>query len=88
MRIRRSHELGLEEARVRIDRVTVELERLYSLKSHWDGDHVVVRGDSVDGRIVIEHRFIEVHVELGLALMLFEGQIRSTIEIAMDEHFR
>ena len=86
MRIRRDHDLGLEEARSRIDRVTVELERQYSLTSTWDGDHVVVRGNGVNGRIVVEHHYVEVHMRLGLTLMFFETQIRSGIEGAMDEH--
>ena len=86
MIIRRDHDLGLEEARSRIDRVTVELERQYSLSSSWEGEHVVVRGSGVNGRIVVEHYYVEVHMKLGLTLMLFERQIRSGIESAMDEH--
>lgn len=88
MRIWRQHELGLAEARNRIDRVTAELERRYSLISRWDGDHVVVRGNDVNGRIVIAHNYVEANIRLGLTLMLFKSQIRSGIVAAMDEHFR
>jgi putative polyhydroxyalkanoate system protein len=86
MRIRRGHELGLTEARIRIDRVSAELERRYSMRSSWDGDHVVVRGTDVSGRIVISHNYVEAHIRLGLTLILFERQIRSGIVAAMDEH--
>lgn len=88
MRIRREHGLGLAEARSRIDRVSEELERRFSLRSSWDGDHVVVRGSDVNGRIVIAHDYVEAHIRLGLTLLLFEPQIRSGIVAAMDEHLR
>jgi putative polyhydroxyalkanoate system protein len=88
MRIWRDHELGLAEARNRIDRVTAELEKRFSLRSSWDGDHVVVRGNDVNGRIVIAHNYVEAHIRLGLTLILFERQIRSGISAAMDEHLR
>ena len=87
MRIRRDHELGLEGARRRIDRLRAELERQYSMASAWDGDHVVVTGSGVNGRIIVEPEYVEVEIRLGLTLMLFERQIRTGIKNAMDEHF-
>lgn len=87
MRIRRSHTLGLEEARVRIDRIAETLGQRYSLTSTWRGDHVVVRGNGVNGRIVVAHEHVEAEIRLGLAFLLMERQIRSGIEEVMDEHF-
>ncbi|MDH3611828.1 MAG: polyhydroxyalkanoic acid system family protein [Gammaproteobacteria bacterium] len=87
MRIRRSHTLGLEEARVRIDRIAETLGQQYSLTSTWRGDYVVVRGNGVNGRIVVAHEYVEAEIRLGLAFLLMERQIRSGIEEVMDEHF-
>jgi len=87
MRIRRSHELGLEEARIRIDRIAATLGNQYSLTSSWRGDHVVVSGNGVNGRIVVAHEYVEAEIRLGISLMIMRRQIRSSIEDVMDEHF-
>jgi len=87
MRIRRSHELGLEEAKSRIDHVAETLGNQYSLTSSWNGDHVLVRGSGVNGRIDVSPQHVEAKIRLGIPLMLFHHQIRSRIEEVMDEHF-
>jgi putative polyhydroxyalkanoate system protein len=87
MKIRRSHALGLEEARDRIDHMAANLGHQYSLTSNWSGDHVVVRGNGVSGRIVVAHEYVEADIELGVPLVLMQGVIRAEIEAAMDEHF-
>jgi putative polyhydroxyalkanoate system protein len=86
MRIRRSHQLGIEEARSRANRIAGFLERQYSLTSTWRDDRLVVRGNGVNGHLVVAAESIELEVELGFALKLMEGPIRSAIESTMDEH--
>ena len=86
MRIRRSHELGLEEARNRVDRIAEQLKEEYSLTSTWNGDCVVVSGNGVNGRIVVAPQFVEADIKLGFTLLLLEGQIRSGIENGMVKH--
>ncbi len=87
MKIRRSHELGLEAARERIDHVAATLGSQYSLTSSWKGDHVRVDGNGVHGRIVVAPEYVEAEIRLGLPLMIMRHQIRSRIEDLMDEHF-
>jgi putative polyhydroxyalkanoate system protein len=87
MRIRRSHDLGLDEARIRIDRIAETLGNQYSLTSSWSGDHVLVRGNGVNGRIVVSHEHVEAEIHLGISLLLMHHQIRSRVEEVMDEHF-
>jgi len=87
MRIRRSHELGLEEAKSRIDHVAETLGNQYSLTSSWNGDHVLVRGNGVNGRINVSHEHVEAEIHLGIPLVLMHHQIRSRIEEVMDDHF-
>jgi len=87
MRIRRSHELGLEAARKKIDHVAATLGNQYSLTSSWRGDHVRVRGIGVNGRIVVAPEYVEAEIQLGIPLMIMKRQIQSRIEDLMDEHF-
>ena len=51
MKIRRHHKLGLDEARNRADRIAAYLAKQYSLTSTWEGDHLNVRGNGVQGRL-------------------------------------
>ena len=85
MRIRRSHKLGLEEARKRADLIAADLQQQFSLRSKWQGDALQVRGNGVTGQLKVDERNIELDVRLGFALKLMEGPIRSAIETMIDE---
>ncbi len=85
MRIRRSHNLGMEEARNRADRIAADLQQQFSLRSNWKGDALHVRGNGVIGQLKVDEQNIELNVRLGLALKLMEGPIRSAIEKMVDE---
>ena len=87
MKIRRNHDLGLEEARNRIDGMAEQLGKQYSVTSSWSGDHVVVQGNGVNGRIVVAHEYVEAQIQLGIPLAIMESQIRAGIEAVIDEHF-
>ncbi len=85
MRIRRSHNLGLEEARKRADRIAADLQQQFSLRSNWNGDALHVRGNGVTGQLTVDEQNIELNIRLGFALKLMEGPIRSAIETTIDE---
>ena len=85
MRIRRSHNLGLEEARKRADLIAADMQQQFSLKSKWQGDALQVRGNGVTGQLKVDEQNIELDVRLGFALKLMEGPIRSAIESTIDE---
>lgn len=86
MRIRREHDLGADEARLRVAKVAAGLERQFSLKSEWRGDELHFRGAGAKGKVSITDDSIEFNVELGFALMMMEPAIRSAINTALDEH--
>jgi putative polyhydroxyalkanoate system protein len=86
MNIRRSHQLGIEEARSRASEIAEHLDRQFSLTSRWQGDRLLVRGNGVNGHLVVAEESIELVVRLGFALKLMEGPIRSAIESTIDEH--
>ncbi|MBT8083408.1 MAG: polyhydroxyalkanoic acid system family protein [Gammaproteobacteria bacterium] len=85
MKIRRSHNLGAAEARVRADRVADDLREQFSLRSEWRGDAMLVSGTGVNGRLLVDDTHFELEIRLGFALKLMEGPIRSAIEKAIDE---
>jgi len=85
MRIRRNHHLGIEEARVRADRIAADLQRQFSLRSAWEGDALHVKGNGVSGQLQVDEEHFELNVKLGLALKLMEGPIRSAIEKMIDK---
>ncbi len=86
MKIRRKHTLGIEEAKRRVDQVADELGGKLNLTSRWEGDHLRVNGRGVSGRIVVEADNVEVHVTLGLAMLMLREPIRSSIEESMDHY--
>jgi len=85
MKIRRSHNLGLEEARKRADLIAADLREQFSLRSQWQGDALHVQGNGVSGQLHVDEHSIELDVRLGFALKLMEGPIRSAIETMIDE---
>lgn len=85
MRIHRNHNLGLEEARKRADRIAEDLRQQYSVTTQWQGDAMHVQGNGLSGQLLVDERHIELQVKLGLALKLMEGPIRSVIEKTIDE---
>jgi putative polyhydroxyalkanoate system protein len=85
MRISRSHDLGVDEAKNRVVQVAATLEKQFSLRSEWRDDELRFSGSGVNGQIAVSDTRIELHVRLGFALMMMEGPIRSAIEDALDE---
>ena len=53
MRIRRRHNLGMEEARNRADRIAADLGPQLSLRSNWQGDNLIVTGKGVSGHLKV-----------------------------------
>ncbi len=86
MKIKRKHSLGIEEARRRVDSVAEELGGKLRLTSRWEGDHLRVRGKGVSGRILVFEDSVEVHVHVGLAMMMLREPIRSAIESSIDHY--
>jgi putative polyhydroxyalkanoate system protein len=85
MKIRRSHSLGLKEARKRADRIAADLTDQFSLRAAWQGDALHVEGNGVRGQLQVDEEHVEVVITLGLALRLMEAPIRSVIEKAIDD---
>lgn len=85
MRIRRSHNLGIDEARRRADAIAADLEERFSFRSEWRGNELMVRGNGANGRLTVDDSHIELEIRLGFALSIMEAPIRSAIEATLDE---
>ena len=86
MNIRRSHNLGLDEARRRVDEVADDICGKYGLKSSWEGDELKIRGSGVNGCLRVAEHTVDIDVKLGFALSMMSGAIRSSIEESLDSH--
>ena len=73
MRIRREHDLGLDEAKRRVDGVAADISQKFSLRSAWQGDALMFRGTGVNGQVSVAADSVEFIVELGFALMLIQS---------------
>ena len=85
MKIRRRHSLGLEEARTRAARIASDLESQYNVASSWEGDALNVQGNGISGQLRVDDDYVELDVELGFAMKLMEGPIRTVIEQTIDK---
>lgn len=85
MRIRRSHQLGVDEAKDRVIGLARQLEKKFALRSEWRGDDLIFHGNGVHGRIQVAHDDIEIIVRLGLGLMMLKQPIRAEIEQTLDD---
>jgi putative polyhydroxyalkanoate system protein len=86
LKIKRKHSLGIEEARRRVDSIAEELGGKLKLTSEWEDDHLRVHGKGVSGRILVFEDGVEVHVHVGLAMMMLREPIRAAIESSIDHY--
>ena len=86
MHITRSHTLGTEEVKRRIDAVADSLSAKYGVKADWQGDDMKLSGTGVNGNIAVKDDSLDVDLKLGFALKMLESTIKSSIEEALDKH--
>ncbi len=86
IKIRREHDLGVDEAKRRVDLVAEDIGGKFNLRSRWEGDYLRVKGTGVNGHVVVAEQSVEVHVETGFAMMMFRETIRSAIENSIDDY--
>jgi putative polyhydroxyalkanoate system protein len=78
--------MGIEEARRRVDEIAADMGGRLNLSSEWRDNDLQIKGNGVAGAISVSEDAIEIVIELGFALKLMEGSIRSAIEGTMDKH--
>ena len=86
LKIVREHSLGIEEAKRRVDQVADELGGNLGLNHRWEGDRLLVKRPGVTGHIDVGEDRVEVHVRVGLAMIMLREPIRSAIENSIDHY--
>ena len=69
-----------------MDQAAEELGGKLRLSTQWQGDHLRLRGSGVTGRIIVEETSVEVHVTVGLTMIMFRESIRTAIEGSIDDY--
>ena len=82
--IERSHSLGLEVAREKVVEVEHKLQERYGLKTAWKGNTIHIDGKGVSGTLEVHDSSVRLDLKLGLALRVFAGKIKDSVEQAFD----
>ena len=86
IKIERSHNLSLDDAIKKANRIGEELEQEYGLNAHWKTKNVaIVTGKGVNGTMTISRDKVVVEMKLGFALRLFSKQIKSGVSKRLEE---
>lgn len=79
----RSHALGREEARRRVDRVIEELQQKFPFTTAWLDDGLLsLKASGVDGEVAVRDDAVEVTITLGFMAAMFKDTIEGTIHSA------
>ena len=82
--IERSHALGLEVAKEKVTEVEKKLQERYGLRTTWKGNTVHIDGKGVSGTLEVGESSVRLDLKLGLALRVFAGKIKDSVERAFD----
>ncbi len=81
----RSHQLGAEEARKRLDALAAKLSEKYGLKSTWTTPHSAeVKGTGATGKITCSADKVSVFIDLSFALTPLKGKIEEKVNKELD----
>jgi putative polyhydroxyalkanoate system protein len=69
----------MAEAREAIQTFSVKLEAKLGVKSHWQGDVLMLERQGVKGSMVLAEGVVEVELTLGMMLTPMKGQIEAEI---------
>jgi putative polyhydroxyalkanoate system protein len=81
----RSHRLGLEAARVEVERIAQRVQEEFGANYAWDGDTLRFSRSGVSGHISITADGLELIIKLGLLLSAMQGQIERRLVAKIDQ---
>lgn len=82
--IERAHDLGLENARARVEKLAQSLGDELQVDCEWEGDTLVFKRFGASGTIGVSAAAIEVNVDLGMPLLLMQGLVEQRINEQLD----
>lgn len=85
--IRRSHALGVKQAKQRVEKVAEHIAEKFDIDYEWDGNALRFTRSGVDGRIGVGVKDIHVTATLGFLLGWLKDPIEKEIRRYLDEEF-
>jgi putative polyhydroxyalkanoate system protein len=85
IRVTRSHRLGLDAARVEVERIARRVQEDFGADYAWDGDTLRFSRSGVNGHISLTADNLELVIRLGLLLSTMQGQIERKIVSKIDQ---
>ncbi len=85
IRIRRPHQLSLDQARSAIEKVADRIAQRFEIGYAWRGNRLLFERPGVEGSIAVGEREVTVEAELSFWLFALRGTIEREIERHLDE---
>lgn len=85
IRVNRTHNLALEQARALAEELVQNLAQEFGVKYQWEEDTVKFKGAGAKGHMTVRSENVELKMELGFMLRPFKGKIENSIKRRLDE---
>ena len=87
IKIRRSHTMSHDKARVAAEKMAKRLQKEFHLDYEWDGDTLVFERSGVNGELTLTPKHVEMEVKLGFLLRMMKPTIEKHINENLDQIF-
>jgi len=84
IRIKRTHGLGVENARTQVEAFAQSLKEELQIDYEWNGNRLMFRRIGASGTLEVGADALDLDIELGIALSLLAGTIEKDINKKLD----
>jgi len=88
IQIRRSHRLGLDQARQAVGAVAQQLQADLQARHHWQGDRLEFECPGANGHIAVSAGEVSVDVRLSWLLTPAKGRIERSIQEYLERYLK
>ena len=85
--LRRSHDLTVNAARRKVERVADALVKRFAAACEWNGDELAITHPSVNGKVTVDKDEVVVEATLGFMLAMFRDRIDEELVRILDREF-
>lgn len=86
--IRRSHNLGMQQAHAAVNAIADELTRALDITSAWQGDTLHFQRSGATGTIQVTSDAVHFHADLSLLLRPAKSKIEAKVQQYFDHFFQ
>lgn len=79
IRIKRTHSLGIDNARTEVEKLAKALKSELQCDYKWNGNKLLFKRSGATGIVDVGADYIDLDIKLGMALSLMKGKIEDTI---------